>query len=587
MTGRVSGDFYQSNRLNLPGEAPRVWRVYRESWVVDTPQVVWSDSRVVISGTVRYWKGTFPATTVKIEVAWGSGRAMGPAAVIFEAEGADRRLFTCDRTSNSFRELSLEVAVCESVNTPPILPQYHVASHPNRPSDLTPRGMGFEAAYAEAGIQVTIRPDRRIVDDSAPEFVSWTSAELHDALETYYSRANAGGPQWDMWGILATRFETPSVGGIMFDTSAESGGAGQGPERQGFAIFRSHLWFDNLKNAPPTNAAEAEAARQFLYTWVHEAGHAFNFLHSWDKNRPDALSWMNYDWRYDNRNGAGKFWSRFRFRFDDEELIHLRHGDRSAVIMGGDPWGSEGNMLTSPAAACHQFAPGAMVQAEGDMPLEVLLKSKAYFDFLEPVQIELRLRNLLSGYPLAIDTNLDPDYGAISVFIRRPDGRVVQFSPVTCKLAPPAIKKLKYGAEDDGKGFDRHSVLLSLAYGSSGFYFDHPGQYLVRVTYQGPGDLLCPSNILHIRIGTPIDRDHDRLAQDFLRPEVGLNLAFDGSGSPRLKKGLDVLRETAHRYEDEMLGAKAASVVANAAARPFFQVVQNDAGTWAMGRART
>ena len=48
--------------------------------------------------------------------------------------------------------------------------------------------------------------------------------------------------------------------------------------------------------------------RQFLYTWVHEAGHAFNFLHSWDKGRPDALSWMNYDWRYDQRNGADTFW---------------------------------------------------------------------------------------------------------------------------------------------------------------------------------------------------------------------------------------------------------------------------------------
>ena len=47
---------------------------------------------------------------------------------------------------------------------------------------------------------------------------------------------------------------------------------------------------------------------------------------------------MNYDWRYDSTNGPDSFWSHFEFRFDDEELVHLRHGNRSAVIMGGDPW---------------------------------------------------------------------------------------------------------------------------------------------------------------------------------------------------------------------------------------------------------
>jgi hypothetical protein len=120
----------------------------------------------------------------------------------------------------------------------------------------------------------------------------------------------------------------------MFDAAA-FGGAGKAPERQGFAVFRKHQWFTNLPAGAPSNQDEAEAARKFLYTWGHEAGHAFNFLHSWNKNRPDSLSWMNYDWRYDNRNGDDSYWSNFRFRFDDEELIHLRHGDRSSVIMGG------------------------------------------------------------------------------------------------------------------------------------------------------------------------------------------------------------------------------------------------------------
>jgi hypothetical protein len=147
-----------------------------------------------------------------------------------------------------------------------------------------------------------------------------------------------------MWGLMAGLFEDAGVGGVMFDAASQFGGAGKAPERQGFAVFRNHPWFDSLVPGTPQNQAQAQAMRHFLYTWVHEAGHAFNFLHSWNKRRPDSLSWMNYDWRYDSRNGADTFWNRFPFRFDDDELIHLRHGNRAAVIMGGDPWSSGGHL---------------------------------------------------------------------------------------------------------------------------------------------------------------------------------------------------------------------------------------------------
>lgn len=150
----------------------------------------------------------------------------------------------------------------------------------------------------------------------------------------------------------------------MFDAALQFGGAGEAPERQGFAVFREHSWFDNLVESPSTQAQQA-AARKFLYTWVHEAGHAFNFLHSWDKSRPDSLSWMNYDWRYDDRNGAGTFWKTFAFRFDEEELIHLRHGNRASVIMGGDSWASGGH-AKSPDAGLLELE-----IVEGMPPLEL------------------------------------------------------------------------------------------------------------------------------------------------------------------------------------------------------------------------
>ena len=39
-TNRLSGDFFAVNTVNLPGAPPRVWRVYRESWVVDAPNMI-------------------------------------------------------------------------------------------------------------------------------------------------------------------------------------------------------------------------------------------------------------------------------------------------------------------------------------------------------------------------------------------------------------------------------------------------------------------------------------------------------------------------------------------------------------------
>ena len=61
---------------------------------------------------------------------------------------------------------------------------------------------------------------------------------------------------------------------------------------------------------------------------------------------------MNYPQNFphgpeDPRNDPNEYWNNFKFRFDDEELIHIRHGDRASVVMGGDPW-SSGRHLEEP-----------------------------------------------------------------------------------------------------------------------------------------------------------------------------------------------------------------------------------------------
>jgi hypothetical protein len=558
---RVSGDLFQVTRTNLPGQPPQISRTYIESWIVDHPVITPSTDHIDVTGTVRYWVGTHPATAVALRISWpGSPPAVG-AEVTFTETGGSARKYSCRRISDAFRDVNIEIDVCSSVNTLPLLPNYDSSWHDDRPADLPHRVMTIESIYEEAGVRVTIDPTHTVVDDSAAQFQSWTTAELHDAMETHFSQVGGTWPKWQMWGLMAGAFEDSLVGGIMFDTAA-AGISSAGSERQGFAVFRTHEWFNDLAQEAPRNQKQAQAARQFLYTWVHEAGHAFNFLHAWDKGRPDSLSWMNYDWRYEQRNGENTFWKRFAFRFDDDELIHLRHGNRASVIMGGDPW-SSGSHLEAPNLS--------MTQIEGKAALELIVRSKGYFDLMEPVIVELRLRNLLSDAAVMIDKRLQPEYGGLAIYIQKPDGHVIQYDPVICAIGGPEMLMLA-AAGDAEAGRDRYSREIFLSYGSSSFYFDQPGDYRIRAVYQGPGDVLIPSEAHRIRIGAPVSKEIDRAAQDYFTDDVGLTLYLQGSRSPHLAKGVRVLEGLADQFKTTELGAKVAMTLANGISQPFYRM---------------
>jgi hypothetical protein len=559
---RISGDLYQLSQTNLPGQPPQISRTYLESWIVDRPLVTSSPDGIDVVGAVRFWAAVHPATKMALRVTWPGSPPAVSAEVTFTETGGTIRKFSCRRSSENFRDVQLEIDVCASVNQAPLLPTYDTSWHDDRPAGLPRRVLTIESAYREAGVNVTISPQHSVINDNAPQFASWTPALLHDAMETHFSQFGGKWPSWQMWGLMAGIFEKPRVGGIMFDVKTQFGGAGKAPERQGFAVFRRHEWFNNLVAGTPQNQDQAWAMRHFLYTWVHEAGHAYNFLHAWDKGRPDSLSWMNYDWRYDQRNGDGTYWKRFAFRFDDDELIHLRHGNRASVIMGGDPW-SSGSHLETPNLA--------MAQIEGPAPLELMVRSKEYFDFMEPVIVELRLRNLLEHLPVTIDTRFAPEYGGVAIYIQKPDGHVVQYEPVMCAVGTPDLQVLAPG-RDGSQGDDRHSREIFLSYGSDKFYFDQPGEYRIRAVYQGPGDVLIPSEAHRIRIGVPASKDLDRAAQDYFTDEVGLTLYLQGSQSPYLKKSTDVLADLADRLKGTEAGAKISVVLANAVSRPFFRI---------------
>jgi len=217
--------------------------------------------------------------------------------------------------------------------------------------------------------------------------------------------------------------------------------------------------------------------------------------------------------------------------------------------------------------------PGAMVSVEGELPLEVVVRSQPYFEFLEPVSIEIRVRNL-SAMPIAVSSTLHPEFGGVSVYVRRPDGRIVEYMPVSCKIAEDVLVTLSPAGAEDGS--DRRSRTVFVAYGRYGFYFDEPGQYVVRVVYHGPGNLLIPSNTHRLRIGHPKSEAADRMAQDFFSYESGASLYLGGSHSDFLDKGMDTLLSMIGEQRNSLAAAKTAARIAYGVGRPFHELAFDD-----------
>ncbi|MDQ3283738.1 MAG: hypothetical protein M3Q69_20240 [Acidobacteriota bacterium] len=564
---RVSGDIFRVDKINIPGRPPKQAEVYQESWILEVPAVQMTSDAIVITGAIRFWNAVHPKTAARIRIPLQPAGAA--AEVTLLRQSSPPLTFACPPSGIFFRAMRLEVDVCQSVNVEPTLPTYGTHMLKQRPPSLPDRTLTVDRTYAEAGVEMLLRTDKRsIIDDTADGFQAWTDAELHNAMERNFTEYQGTWPKWEMWGLLAGTYEDDLVGGIMFDYAAAAGGPGKAPERQGFAVFRRHEWFDSLV-ANPKTPEQFEAARKFLYTFTHEAGHAFNLLHSWDKNRASALSWMNYDWKYDQQHGEGEFWKNFRFRFDDEELLHIRHGNRPSVIMGGDPWSSGGHAESPPGAEHLRMPPGAMVSVSGEVPLEFIVRSQPYFEFLEPVSIELRVRNT-TRIPISVSSTLHPEFGSVTIYVRRPDGRIVEYMPVSCKLANERSVILSPAGAADGS--DRHSRSVFVSYGRYGFYFDEPGQYYIRAVYHGPGNALVPSNVERIRIGHPKSEQADRLAQDFFSYESGAALYLGGSHADSLSKGMDTLMNAIDEQNGTFAAAKIAGRIARGVGMPFHDV---------------
>jgi hypothetical protein len=507
-----------------------------------------STGRDIFAGRIWYKDGDvsfFPYTEVKIKVTRSLFVNQRKAAIEFSGGGAAIRKRTLLFRSQYFHPIAMEFDTAEGTTA---VTTYRTNSHPNRPPSLPAENLSIETVYRRVGFDVSRSGDNIIPISGAGPNARWSDAEMHDAMQTYWSKfANA--PKWAMWVFFASLHEMgTSLGGIMFDDIGPN-------HRQGTAIFEDSF----ISTAPPGDPASAAwVNRMRFWTACHEMGHSFNLAHSWQKslgtpwiplpNEPEARSFMNYP--YNVAGGQAAFFADFQFCFSKGELLFVRHAPTRFVQPGNADWFD------------HHGFQQANVSAGPPLKLEIRAnRAKPVFEYLEPTTLELKLTNISSG-DLLIEKDMLSSADHMTVIIKKDNRPARQHIAYAQTCPQPGTKVL----ERDSSEYES----LFISAGINGWDLAEPGNYTIQACLHF-GDIDIVSNAFRIRVSPPMGFEEEVLAQDFFSDEVGRILAFDGSMF--FAEGNDVLRSVAERLKDRKVALHALVALGNPLTRQFKQLV--------------
>ncbi|HUR01810.1 MAG TPA: hypothetical protein VM347_04670 [Nonomuraea sp.] len=515
-TGRVSGDLF-----SVAGATTS----YAGSFVVNAASVKAEGAGTKITG-----RGAFSFDTPAKDVTVTISGTVGTAKVAGQT-------YQLTFSGRHFRSVLLEQ---DSVAGTRPFEKYTTGTLPG-PAGSPARELSVAAAYDEAGIRLTVNPPGVIPVDGSGADLAWDDAELHHAMTQQFS-AFGDAPAWRVWLLVASK-HVGGYRGIMFDYD-------DAHQRQGSAVF-----YDAIKGDTP------QAQRAQLRTYVHELGHAFNLLHSWQKNLGNPpqplgpnggfgdLSWMNYVQNY-QPGGEQGYWAAFPFQFTDSELVHLRHGFYREVAMGANAFGTG-------AADIAPFEQ-PVVDRSG---LRLELRAKESFGFGEPVVVELKLST--TGEPRTTHGHLHPDTEFTQITITQPTGRTVLYRPMMrhCVDTSPDIRL------DSGNPAMYRSAYIG--HGRDGHYFQQPGEYQVRGQYIAADGSRIVSSACVVKVRYPVGADDHRVAELMLGEEQGKLFSLLGSDSPTLSSGNRALDEVISRYGGHPLAVYARMVKGLNAEREF------------------
>jgi hypothetical protein len=524
----ISGDFFNCGKLcGVP------ICIYDSSFVVETIATTWASDKVTVTGQVKYYSSPGINTHwIEVEIPLVSMFSPAPAATAkFYIGTSLDRTFNCPKVSGYFRQVDLEIDRLTGTAFPPDV-NTNIDPHP---ADLTEETITCTECYRRAGVDITLDNDEILTDsDSADAGTTWNYGELHDLMETRFTHF-ANIHQWNVYGLIVDRMSGNVSGtgynsglyGVMFDFGAWQ--AGDTHLRQGCAIAYDAL-MGRVSGTLYNTAAKRN--RLFLETFVHEVGHNFNLPHTWQRtDNPDSASnsFMNYPWGY--TGGAGTetaFWSDFRWEFDDDEIAWMRHGNRPDVIFGGNDW--IGNNLS--------MFPGEDAGARSELGVRLEVRSVPVFDFAEPVEVELKLKNIAS-HAIDIPTLLRPEDGLVTIFVKRPDGIFFRFvAPMHCEQSFDQATTVQPGASL----YER----VPLSVGAKGQHFAQPGEYYIKAYGMIPGKGMAVSRAQRFRVAAPFSRESEELAYRLFDYRAAKILYFEGSR--RYPETMSALEEASSRY---------------------------------------
>lgn len=550
---RHNGLVVETVRLDVDGRYPqmtlsgmrRLSLTSRVHWIAKLKE----DGNDSWTGSIWYKDGgfnSFPFTQVAASVQ--PMEAAPLLSVHFSGSEFPAEDFTYELLSPFFRHVEFEYDEVE--NTGAVL-SIGTHDHKDRPATLPREDLSIGTVFERAGFAVTETSGGQIPLTEAGQNATWSDAEMHDAMQTYWSRFDKRA-QWSMWVLFAALHDKGrGLGGIMFDDIGPN-------HRQGTAIFNDSF----ISKAPKGDKqADAWVRRMRYWTACHEMGHALHLLHSWQKslgvgwiplkNQPEARSFMNYPFKV--WGGQRTFFGDFAYRFSDDELLFMRHAPERFVQMGNADWLDH-----------HGFEQRDALH-EASLTLSIRVnRGRASFEYMEPINIELKLKNVSEQPQLVEESGLEE---RVVLTIKKRGRSARQWVPFAQRCYERRLIALQPGEAVYG------SVLASA--GLNGWDIADPGVYVMQAGMQQNGEPVV-SDALEIRVEPPTVRDEEVLAQDYFSEDVGRALAFGGT---RVLRSAEATLETlVGEFAERRAAIHARTLLANVDMRDYKLLDRPDEG---------
>jgi hypothetical protein len=192
-------------------------------------------------------------------------------------------------------------------------------------------------------------------------------------------------------------------------------------------------------------------------------------------------------------------------------------------------------------------------------------RETAAFEFMEPVAVEAKLKNI-SGKPVLVDPGmLAAD--ALTIVIKK-DGQPARlFAPFAHMCREPRTAVLEPGSSL------YNSVIVSV--GLNGWDAAEPGRYTIQGAVRIDEEDVV-SQPLGLRIAPPASREEESLAQDLFTEDPGRIIAIGGSRV--LDRGNAVLQEVAERLPGRRVAVHARLALGAPLALDYKELVPDDGG---------